>query len=37
MTKQRRLMRRADFKLVWKRKFNHTIDREHTLPIAENT
>lgn len=29
-------MRRAGLKQVWKRKFIHTTDSNHTLPIAEN-
>jgi putative transposase len=29
-------MRRAGLKPVWKRKFIHTTDSNHTLPIAEN-
>jgi transposase InsO family protein len=32
----RSLMRRADIKPVWKRKFMHTTDSKHNLPIAEN-
>jgi putative transposase len=34
--KARSLMRRAGLKPVWKRKFIHTTDSNHTLPIAEN-
>jgi putative transposase len=33
----RRLMRQADIKPVWKRKFVHTTDSKHNLPIAANT
>lgn len=34
--KARSLMRRAGLKPVWKRKFIHTTDSKHNLPIAEN-
>ena len=34
--KARSLMRRAGLKPVWKRKFIHTTDSNHSLPIAEN-
>lgn len=34
--KTRRLMRQAGLKPVWKRKFVHTIDSNHDLPIAAN-
>jgi putative transposase len=34
--KVRSLMRRAGLEPVWKRKFIHTTDSNHTLPIAEN-
>ena len=34
--KARRLMRQAGLKPVWKRKFIHTTDSKHTLPIAAN-
>lgn len=34
--KTRGLMRRAGLKPVWKRKFVHTTDSKHSLPIAEN-
>jgi len=34
--KVRRLMREACLKPVWKRKFTHTTDSNHDLPIAEN-
>jgi putative transposase len=32
----RSLMRKANFKPVWKRKFVHTRDSKHDLPIAAN-
>jgi putative transposase len=32
----RRLMRQADLKPVWKRKFIHTTDSKHNLPVAAN-
>jgi transposase InsO family protein len=34
--KVRRLMRQASLKPVWKRKFVHTTDSKHDLPIAPN-
>ena len=34
--KARSLMRRAGLKPVWKRKFVHTTDSRHNLPVAEN-
>ena len=34
--KARSLMRRAGIKPVWKRKFIHTTDSKHPLPIAQN-
>jgi transposase InsO family protein len=34
--KVRSLMRKAGLKPVWKRKFIHTTDSKHDLPIAEN-
>lgn len=34
--KVRSLMRKADLKPVWKRKFVHTTDSKHDLPIAAN-
>lgn len=34
--KVRRLMRQASLKPVWKRKFIHTTDSNHGLPIADN-
>ena len=34
--KIRRLMRQAGLKPVWKRKFVHTTDSKHDLPIAAN-
>ena len=34
--KARSLMRRAGLKPVWKRKFVHTTDSRHDLPVAEN-
>ena len=34
--KARSLMRRAGLKPVWKRKFIHTTDSKHNLPIAAN-
>lgn len=34
--KVRRLMRQAGLKPVWKRKFIHTTDSKHDLPIADN-
>ena len=34
--KTRRLMRQAGLKPVWKRKFVHTTDSKHDLPIAAN-
>jgi transposase InsO family protein len=34
--KVRRLMREANIKTVWKRKFINTTDSKHHLPIAEN-
>jgi len=34
--KVRRLMRQAALKPVWKRKFIHTTDSKHDLPIAAN-
>ena len=34
--KARRLMRQADLKPVWKRKFVYTSDSKHNLPIAAN-
>ncbi|RJG15643.1 transposase [Massilia cavernae] len=34
--KVRRLMRQAGLKPVWKRKFIHTTDSKHDLPIAAN-
>ena len=34
--KTRSLMRQAGLKPVWKRKFIHTTDSKHDLPIAEN-
>ncbi|MFC0134263.1 hypothetical protein CR105_27250 [Massilia eurypsychrophila] len=34
--KVRILMRQAALKPVWKRKFNHTTDSKHDLPIAAN-
>ena len=34
--KVRRLMRQAALKPVWKRKFVHTTDSKHNLPIAAN-
>ena len=34
--KVRRLMREANIKTVWKRKFINTTDSKHDLPIAEN-
>jgi len=34
--KARRLMRQAGLKPVWRRKFIHTTDSNHALPIAEN-
>ncbi len=34
--KTRRLMRQAGLKPVWKRKFTHTTDSKHDLPIAAN-
>lgn len=34
--KARRLMRQAGLKPVWKRKFIHTTDSKHDLPIAAN-
>ena len=34
--KVRHLMRKANLKPVWKRKFVHTTDSKHNLPIAEN-
>lgn len=32
----RRLMREAALRPVWKRKFVHTTDSKHELPVAEN-
>jgi transposase InsO family protein len=32
----RRLMREAALRPVWKRKFVHTTDSKHDLPVAEN-
>lgn len=32
----RRLMRQAALRPVWKRKFVHTTDSKHTLPVADN-
>lgn len=32
----RRLMRAASLRPVWKRKFLHTTDSRHTLPVADN-
>jgi putative transposase len=34
--RMRRLMRKAMLRPVWKRKFVHTTDSRHTLPVAEN-
>jgi putative transposase len=34
--KTRSLMRRAGLRPIWKRKFIHTTDSKHSLPIAEN-
>ncbi|RZA29952.1 MAG: hypothetical protein EOP02_03055 [Proteobacteria bacterium] len=34
--KVRRLMRQAGLRSVWKRKFVHTTDSKHDLPIALN-
>jgi len=34
--KVRRLMREADLKPVWKKKFVNTTDSNHNLPVAEN-
>ena len=34
--KIRKLMRQHGLKPVWKRKFVHTTDSKHSLPIAEN-
>jgi transposase InsO family protein len=34
--KVRRVMREAGLKPVWKRKFTHTTDSKHDLPIAAN-
>jgi transposase InsO family protein len=34
--KVRRLMRQANLKPVWKRKFVHTTDSKHALPVAPN-
>ena len=34
--KVRRLMRQAALKPVWKRKFVHTTDSKHGLPVAAN-
>lgn len=34
--KARRLMREADLKPVWKKKFVNTTDSNHNLPVAEN-
>ena len=34
--KARSLMRQAGIKPVWKRKFVHTTDSKHSLPIAQN-
>ena len=34
--KARRLMRQAELKPVWKRKFIHTTDSKHALPVAAN-
>jgi len=34
--KVRRLMRQAVLKPVWKRKFVHTADSKHGLPVAAN-
>ncbi|MFS2021405.1 IS3 family transposase, partial [Massilia sp. CT11-108] len=34
--KVRRLMRQAELKPVWKRKFIHTTDSKHALPVAAN-
>lgn len=34
--KARRLMRQAGLKPVWRRKFVHTTDSKHDLPIADN-
>jgi transposase InsO family protein len=34
--KVRRLMRQASLKPVWKRKFVHTTDSKHALPVAPN-
>ncbi|WP_155118729.1 IS3 family transposase, partial [Parachlamydia acanthamoebae] len=34
--KVRRLMRDADIRPVWKRKFMHTTDSQHDLPVADN-
>jgi transposase InsO family protein len=34
--KVRHLMRQAGLKPVWKRKFVHTTDSKHALPIAPN-
>jgi transposase InsO family protein len=32
----RRLMREHQLQPTWKRKFVHTTDSRHTLPVAEN-
>lgn len=34
--KVRRLMRQEGLKPVWKRKFTHTTDSKHDLPVADN-
>jgi transposase InsO family protein len=34
--KVRQLMQKSNLKPVWKRKFIHTTDSKHDLPIAEN-
>lgn len=34
--RMRRLMREATLRPVWKRKFIHTTDSKHALPVAEN-
>ena len=34
--KVRRLMRQEGLRPVWKRKFTHTTDSKHELPIADN-
>lgn len=34
--KVRRLMRQAGLKPVWRRKFVHTTDSKHELPVAAN-